>query len=380
MSQNNLCFDQNNILLKKQNTNEKPDNNKALVNRILTSIVLISFVILFLFIGASSLNLFGFNNFNIHEQLGFGWTYLFIGIIVLIAVLLENFHVLYKNKKQIWYFIVYIISAIILGYGPVFLFYFDYMNYYHLNLSILCADFGWIELSGILFSFIALFICKLINFKNYTTLQVALHFIIHFLISYFFLFFNFMMLLHTWTTIFIIWIPVICNDSFAYLIGRKIGKHKMAVTISPKKTWEGAIAGILMGMIFMLIIGGFYQLDKSEETNNFNIVIINNNIQGNLFGITLLNETAYKDVWVYFLMLLLFGFIIGWISIGGDLFFSFFKRQNKIKDYANYLPGHGGILDRIDSFIFTVIFFGLFQVISFGVNQEIAPLFPFIQK
>ena len=79
-------------------------------------------------------------------------------------------------------------------------------------------------------------------------------------------------------------------------------------------------------------------------------------------------------------MLLLFGFIIGWISIGGDLFFSFFKRQNKIKDYANYLPGHGGILDRIDSFIFTVIFFGLFQVISFGVNQEIAPLFPFIQK
>ena len=51
-----------------------------------------------------------------------------------------------------------------------------------------------------------------------------------------------------------------------------------------------------MGMIFMLIIGGFYQLDKSEETNNFNIVIINNNIQGNLFGIILLNETAYKDV------------------------------------------------------------------------------------
>ena len=189
-----------------------------------------------------------------------------------------------------------------------------------------------------------------------------------------------MLLLHTWTTIFIIWVPVICNDSFAYLIGRKIGKHKMAVQISPKKTWEGAIAGILMGMIFMLIIGGFYQLDQNEEINNFSIVIINNNIQGNLFAVTLLNETPYKDVWVYFLMLLLFGFIIGWISIGGDLFFSLFKRKNKIKDYANYLPGHGGILDRIDSFIFTVIFFGLFQVISFAINPLVAPLFPFIQK
>ncbi|MBR4486307.1 hypothetical protein IKS57_02960, partial [bacterium] len=65
MSQNSLCFDQRDVLLRKQNINEKPDNNKVLINRILTSIVLVSFVILFLFIGASSLNLFGFNNFNI---------------------------------------------------------------------------------------------------------------------------------------------------------------------------------------------------------------------------------------------------------------------------------------------------------------------------
>ncbi|MBO6021722.1 hypothetical protein J6P68_02685 [bacterium] len=72
MKQNNVFFHQNNLLIKNKNSNDKQDNNKALINRILTSIVLVSFIVLFLFIGASSLNLFGFNNFNIHEQLGFG--------------------------------------------------------------------------------------------------------------------------------------------------------------------------------------------------------------------------------------------------------------------------------------------------------------------
>ena len=380
MKRNNVIFHQNNLFIKNKNSNDKQDNNKALINRILTSIVLVSFIVLFLFIGASSLNLFGFNNFNIHEQLGFGWAYLFIGMFVLIAIIHENFNVMYKNKKQLWYFSIYIISAIVLSYGPVFLFYFDYMNYYHLAFHILARDFGYIELAGFFLGGFLLFICEWINLKQFSKSQIVLHNLIHFLICYFFMFFNFIMLLHTWTAIFIIWIPVICNDSFAYLIGRKIGKHKMAKIISPKKTWEGAAAGIISGMIFILIIGGFYQIDQSKEINNFNIVIINNNIQGNLFGVTLLNLTSYKHIWVYFLMLLLFGFIIGWISIAGDLFFSFFKRKNKIKDYANYLPGHGGILDRIDSFIFTIIFFGLYQVISFAINPEVAPLFPFINN
>ncbi|MBO6042656.1 hypothetical protein J6P52_05965 [bacterium] len=47
-------------------------------------------------------------------------------------------------------------------------------------------------------------------------------------------------------------------------------------------------------MIFILIVGAFYQIDQSKEINNFNVVIINNNIQGNLFGVTLLHLTAYK--------------------------------------------------------------------------------------
>ena len=137
MKQNNVIFHQNNLLIKNKNSNDKLDNNKALINRILTSIVLVSFIVLFLFIGASSLNLFGFNNFNIHEQLGFGWAYLFIGMFVLIAIIHENFNVMYKNKKQLWYFSIYIISAIVLSYGPVFLFYFDYIPSTHRLIRVL---------------------------------------------------------------------------------------------------------------------------------------------------------------------------------------------------------------------------------------------------
>ncbi len=110
----------------------------------------------------------------------------------------------------------------------------------------------------------------------------------------------------------------ILTDTFAYLIGCLIGKHKMAPLISPNKSWEGAIAGC---------IGG---------------VTISSLIYANLIGTF--------NIKVLFLTILLS--IVGQI---GDLVFSKIKRENEIKDFSNIMPGHGGILDRIDSLAFVVL-------------------------
>jgi phosphatidate cytidylyltransferase len=106
-------------------------------------------------------------------------------------------------------------------------------------------------------------------------------------------------------------------DSFAYFIGRKYGKHKLFPRHSPKKSWEGAIAGFIGSIL------AFYIL---------NIV----------FSINL------KPIHS-----ILLGTLIGILGQMGDLFESNLKRWAEIKDSSNLIPGHGGFLDRFDSIIFT---------------------------
>lgn len=116
-------------------------------------------------------------------------------------------------------------------------------------------------------------------------------------------------------------------DSGAYFSGVFLGKHKLCPTISPKKTVEGAVGGVISGALLMLITGVVF--DKlvfpcSEIVSEINYV--------NLFIIS---------------------FICAIISILGDLTFSLFKRNFDAKDFGNIIPGHGGLLDRLDSVIFT---------------------------
>ena len=106
------------------------------------------------------------------------------------------------------------------------------------------------------------------------------------------------------------------SDSGAYFIGLKWGKQKLAPHISPKKTLEGAIGGVVSGGLCALIYGVILLLCG--------------------FGVNLVSLTV-------------FGLIGSVISQLGDLTFSAFKRQYDIKDYGNILPGHGGALDRFDS-------------------------------
>ena len=121
----------------------------------------------------------------------------------------------------------------------------------------------------------------------------------------------------------IIWLA----DTSAYITGKRFGKIKIAENISPGKTLEGVIGAMVINVIFMLVIG----LNFSE----FNII----------GGI-------------------LFGFIITLLSIYGDLFISWIKRGAGVKDTGNIIPGHGGFLDRVDSFLLALPFAALINIFA----------------
>ena len=113
----------------------------------------------------------------------------------------------------------------------------------------------------------------------------------------------------------------------AYFVGSAIGKHKLCPNISPKKTVEGAIGGIISSIIVTAILALCFS----------------------------------KSIWLP-LVLTIPLCILGMI---GDLFASAIKRSVGLKDYSNLIPGHGGILDRVDSIIMIVPL--MYVLISFGV-------------
>lgn len=120
------------------------------------------------------------------------------------------------------------------------------------------------------------------------------------------------------------------TDIFAYLVGKTIGKHKFT-KISPKKSIEGCIGGIIGAIIFMVIY----------------TIFINNNYNMNIS-------------YIYIVIVSIVLSIIGQI---GDLAASTIKRYGGVKDFSNLIPGHGGILDRMDSVILVAPFVYLFLVI-----------------
>jgi phosphatidate cytidylyltransferase len=109
---------------------------------------------------------------------------------------------------------------------------------------------------------------------------------------------------------------VSCNDTFGYLVGVLIGKHPMAPHISPKKSWEG-----LAGSIIFTAIGGYLAFTYLLDLNGW--------IGAGIGLIAVLTATT------------------------GDLIESSIKRDFAIKDMGNLLPGHGGIMDRLDSIVLT---------------------------
>jgi phosphatidate cytidylyltransferase len=120
-------------------------------------------------------------------------------------------------------------------------------------------------------------------------------------------------------------LPIVwAGDTGAYSIGAVYGKHKMAPRLSPRKSWEGYFAGVLTS----IMIGAFFAFAFTSLGNRQPLVGLIDPIQGAFLGL-----------------------VIGTLAPIGDLGESMLKRQGGLKDSSNIFPGHGGVLDRIDSWI-----------------------------
>lgn len=132
------------------------------------------------------------------------------------------------------------------------------------------------------------------------------------------------------------------TDSFAFLVGRKIGKHKMTPNISPKKSVEGAVFGTLITAAINVVL-----------------FVLLSFIVGKMGHSDLMGAGNMK-----YLVAFPISCVLSVVSMFGDLAASVLKRNVGIKDYSNLLPGHGGIVDRFDSIFFVLpVLYGILEII-----------------
>lgn len=124
----------------------------------------------------------------------------------------------------------------------------------------------------------------------------------------------------TKSLLFVVLLPIYLNDSFAYIFGKYFGKNKLIPSVSPKKTWEGFIGGTIGAAVTMLVLI-YFRNGGTTET---------------------------------YVLMAIVSLLVSLLATLGDLFESKLKRAAEVKDSGNILPGHGGILDRIDAMLFAV--------------------------
>ena len=124
---------------------------------------------------------------------------------------------------------------------------------------------------------------------------------------------------HGRTLVFAVALSVFAGDTAAYFFGRSFGRHRMAPTISPKKSWEGFVAGTIATVVVV-----FFTLYEDRD--------------------------EYLAIW----KLVVLGIAIAVAAVLGDLFESAVKRDVGVKDSGRLLAGHGGMLDRVDSLLWAV--------------------------
>lgn len=192
---------------------------------------------------------------------------------------------------------------------------------YYLSLL---ADFDNVRIISVIVIFLIFMSFFVFTFPKYNALDIMWSF---FSIVYVSVMLSHIYLIRSMENgIFLVWLVFVSawgNDTFAYFSGVLLGKHKMAPLLSPKKSVEGAIGGVtgatLLGVLYGIIIDSFSS--------------------GAVIRPVIVTTIA--------------AFFASLLAIIGDLAASAIKRNYDVKDYGKIIPGHGGILDRFDSVIFT---------------------------
>lgn len=136
-------------------------------------------------------------------------------------------------------------------------------------------------------------------------------------------------------TLLVVW----AGDIFAYFVGKAVGRHRMSPEVSPKKTWEGAIASILASVI----VGTLW----FQHAPGISSALLRVGLIGRRDGIFALEQPQLLPIVVL-------SVIVNLAAQLGDLVESLIKRGAGVKDSGSILPGHGGMLDRIDAMLFAV--------------------------
>lgn len=196
----------------------------------------------------------------------------------------------------------------------------------YIIMALTCASIWLIpkfSINALLFELLALLTYAVFT-KKENLYDISYVFIMSALIGYSIYYIDYIHGFSKWLLGYVILISYL-TDVFAYFTGSYFGKHKLLERVSPKKTIEGAIGGWLGGFVFSVIWA-------------------------------LIFKWFYMD----FRVILTTSFLLPIISQIGDLVFSMIKRYFIVKDFSNLIPGHGGLLDRLDSLLFCIIFFGAF--------------------
>ena len=226
-----------------------------------------------------------------------------------VAVILFNVVALYEVlyvTKYVKYLPLVGISAVYTVIAP-----FIYMGYIPVDINSLNVVYVMI-----------LFIATLIKYEVVQPQEVAFTFTMSMLLSYAFSCFS--LVAHQKHGLFFLMFALNCawiSDAGAYFIGSAFGKHKLAPKISPHKTIEGAIGGVLSSIVVTVLLVLIYPrvFDPSWEGS--------------------------------MLRLILFTALLSVVGIIGDLTASYLKRSAGLKDFGNIMPGHGGVMDRFDSLL-----------------------------
>ncbi|WP_425381743.1 phosphatidate cytidylyltransferase [Spiroplasma endosymbiont of Polydrusus pterygomalis] len=307
--------------------------------RIVTGFILLACAVVWMFIGGVYLEpIFG------NKPQWSAYIFMVINTIIFGGCLWEIINLRKDAKWSVLLKIFIILTGIILLWIPIGKETFGPYIYNHYWFE------TWMTLLILIF-FICIFILIAWRSKNFQLADVVFIFTWIIYLVFAFKAINFLMLSQVnlsklgWPSLLLVLVIVVANDVGAFLGGVSYGKTKIAPKVSPNKTWEGAITGLVTAIILSMVTVTIFL-----QTSNYN-------------PLPFLEANSKAPVYIAYLAT---SFILSIASQMGDLLFSYLKRNYQVKDFSNFLPGHGGLLDRLDSFSAVAIFAYLIALAAIG--------------